>query len=534
MHSVSTIGEFSYVYDPHWLMKSSISRDLSSCCKQCKPWKNKKNVEEYVECYDDHKDVSSANYSGSLGKMEVDTVIEMFRRSMKKFNVRYRNCIGDSDSKTYSGILKAAPYGEIEVVKKECIGHAQKRMGKQLRECSSAADQKAKLVVFGVIAACVLSTLLAYCYIGECLINEIISKNGSFFGITFSPNKVVFLNDRSKRYTPFESFGSLPDFRLSSNPAWLLNYVSEVHNRIFYLFSILVVYSVLLVEANSRFLFSNSVDSEFTFSDVVDVLLFVSWIATVSAYVLLFKVVASSMTFGESFYHCAWYNISKDEIKLMHICMMRSMKQVQLTVGKFFALSLTTFTDVSSENINGVLICTSNVFMKNIRYGFRKEKITQLQEIQDENPENVVTKKITPNSLPSPIYIEAQVIRPLVDLLKELPNNKLTLRQLKDIHVKVQVNISDSYRNVTKALKKRNAKFYTYQAKMMEATNQNTTTIYRNNLTDATTLNSKTYAETVAIQDTNNSTSTRSENVNSESTLLEKRNLLLASTNNTE
>ncbi|KAL2734645.1 odorant receptor 4-like [Vespula maculifrons] len=90
---------------------------------------------------------------------------------------------------------------------------------------SMSAGQEAKLITFGVIAGCVLSTLLAYCYIGECLINE-------------------------------------------------------------------------------------------------------------------------SMSLADSFYQCEWYNISQEEIKLMHICMMRSAKQMQLTVGKFFALSLTTFTDV--------------------------------------------------------------------------------------------------------------------------------------------------------------------------------------------
>ncbi|XP_047370016.1 odorant receptor 4-like [Vespa velutina] len=88
-----------------------------------------------------------------------------------------------------------------------------------------SAGQETKLIAFVIIAGCVLSTLLAYCYIGECLINE-------------------------------------------------------------------------------------------------------------------------STSFGQSFYHCKWYNISQEEIKLMHICMMRSSKQMQLTVGKFFALSLTTFTDV--------------------------------------------------------------------------------------------------------------------------------------------------------------------------------------------
>ena len=55
--------------------------------------------------------------------MEVDAVIEMFKRSVEKFRVRYRNYIGDGDSKTYSGFLKAAPCANEEVVKKEFIGH---------------------------------------------------------------------------------------------------------------------------------------------------------------------------------------------------------------------------------------------------------------------------------------------------------------------------------------------------------------------------------------------------------------------------
>ncbi|XP_066248788.1 uncharacterized protein [Euwallacea similis] len=40
--------------------------------------------------------------------------------------------IGDGDSKTHSGIVKAAPYDNITVNKKECIGHVQKRMGTRL------------------------------------------------------------------------------------------------------------------------------------------------------------------------------------------------------------------------------------------------------------------------------------------------------------------------------------------------------------------------------------------------------------------
>ncbi|KAK2574920.1 hypothetical protein KPH14_002611 [Odynerus spinipes] len=57
-------------------------------------------------------------------------------------------------------------------------------------------------------------------------------------------------------------------------------------------------------------------------------------------------LINESQTFGEAFYQCEWYNISRNEMKLMLICMMRSKKQIQLTSGKFFVLSLSAFTDV--------------------------------------------------------------------------------------------------------------------------------------------------------------------------------------------
>ena len=67
--------------------------------------------------------------------MEVSSIIEMFKCSIVKHGLRYINCIGDGDSKTYSGILKAKPYGDNFVVnKKECVGHVQKRMGTRLRD----------------------------------------------------------------------------------------------------------------------------------------------------------------------------------------------------------------------------------------------------------------------------------------------------------------------------------------------------------------------------------------------------------------
>ncbi|KYN10344.1 Aminopeptidase N [Trachymyrmex cornetzi] len=65
--------------------------------------------------------------------MEPDAMVEMFSRSESLYNVRYAYYIGDGDSKTHKSIQDAKPYGDFPVVKKECIGHVQKRLGTRLR-----------------------------------------------------------------------------------------------------------------------------------------------------------------------------------------------------------------------------------------------------------------------------------------------------------------------------------------------------------------------------------------------------------------
>lgn len=66
--------------------------------------------------------------------MEVDGIIEMFQKSEEKHGVLFEKYIGGGHSKTFSGIQKATPYGDrLHVLKKECVGHVQKRMGTRLR-----------------------------------------------------------------------------------------------------------------------------------------------------------------------------------------------------------------------------------------------------------------------------------------------------------------------------------------------------------------------------------------------------------------
>ena len=53
----------------------------------------------------------------SLNKMD----IEMFLCSVKNLGVRFMKYIEDGDSRTYSGIPKAAPYGKDVVEKKSAL-----------------------------------------------------------------------------------------------------------------------------------------------------------------------------------------------------------------------------------------------------------------------------------------------------------------------------------------------------------------------------------------------------------------------------
>lgn len=119
----------------------------SSYCKLCEAWKKKLSTIEFEEWQADHlqKNECSANHQGPAGNMEVSSIVAMFQRSFEKYGLRYSNYIGDGDSKTYSGVLNAKPYGDDFIVnKKECVGHVQKRMGKRLRDLVNKTVEETK------------------------------------------------------------------------------------------------------------------------------------------------------------------------------------------------------------------------------------------------------------------------------------------------------------------------------------------------------------------------------------------------------
>lgn len=119
----------------------------SSYCKLCAEWKDKENYPEYIEWFREHEKECAANHEDSADKMEVDAVVEMFLRSEEKFQIKYKEYIGNGDSKIFKAIDEH-PYGDnFYLEKSECIEHAQKRMDTRLRILRDAQklDGKDKL-----------------------------------------------------------------------------------------------------------------------------------------------------------------------------------------------------------------------------------------------------------------------------------------------------------------------------------------------------------------------------------------------------
>ena len=66
--------------------------------------------------------------------MESDGIIEMYRRSINNYCIRYNPFIGDGDSSAYSTIDRERPYDATVFVRiEECVNHVTKRMETNLR-----------------------------------------------------------------------------------------------------------------------------------------------------------------------------------------------------------------------------------------------------------------------------------------------------------------------------------------------------------------------------------------------------------------
>ena len=67
---------------------------------------------------------------------------------------------------------------------------------------------------------------------------------------------------------------------------------------------------------------------------------------------------------------------------------------------------------------------------------------------------------------PPPIYVDAKIIDPLIELLNNTAGkDNYVIKQIKIDQVKVQTNTPDTFRKVTRSLRDKNAGYHTYQLK---------------------------------------------------------------------
>ena len=111
---------------------------MSRFCRLCDANKNlEKNDPIALENFKANHNSCSANYKGSAPNMEVTGAKRIFSRSIDNQKLRYVEMYSDGDSKAYPAIKDTyvnSNDSDIEVQKKECVGHVQKRVGTRLRE----------------------------------------------------------------------------------------------------------------------------------------------------------------------------------------------------------------------------------------------------------------------------------------------------------------------------------------------------------------------------------------------------------------
>lgn len=91
------------------------------------------NSPEYKIWEEGHKkDGCLINYSGSSGGMEQFAALKLWERSEAECQMRYTTMLSDGDSKTIAHLNNAKPYGDVEIIKEECVNHVSKRLATAL------------------------------------------------------------------------------------------------------------------------------------------------------------------------------------------------------------------------------------------------------------------------------------------------------------------------------------------------------------------------------------------------------------------
>ena len=111
--------------------------DVEALSQGCKQYERHEHLDkaslEYQTWRAEHTKCK-ANFWKSAPAMEPKGADRIFRRSVEKHNLRYTEFYGDGDSKSFTRVKGVYEDDGIEMEKKECIGHVQKRVGTALRK----------------------------------------------------------------------------------------------------------------------------------------------------------------------------------------------------------------------------------------------------------------------------------------------------------------------------------------------------------------------------------------------------------------
>jgi hypothetical protein len=109
---------------------------MSRFCKQCKEHEDDEETPENIAWKIDHKSKCKVNFKGSAPAMEPEGALRIFQRSVETNKLRYTEYFGDGDSKSHGVVQEVYNIGNdgVSVLKKECVGHVQKRVGTALRK----------------------------------------------------------------------------------------------------------------------------------------------------------------------------------------------------------------------------------------------------------------------------------------------------------------------------------------------------------------------------------------------------------------
>ena len=107
-------------------------------CRSRSSWP--RDSDKFLHWYEAHKQSCNINHILSAEAMEKEAAVDIFTRSVMKQGLKYTTYVGDGDSSSYREVADAMfrQFGEeYLVVKEDCVGHIQKRMGTSLRKYKS-------------------------------------------------------------------------------------------------------------------------------------------------------------------------------------------------------------------------------------------------------------------------------------------------------------------------------------------------------------------------------------------------------------